>query len=176
MIIKDDRGNELLEIIAAGEETADALYGPITHCLAVIKIGSDYLLGWNRYRKDWEIFGGCREDNETLAECIKRECYEELGLQNADFAWIGLMHYHMAPGYFNPEWHEEYGGLYGISLSPEAMEAIDRNRMDKEEIEKLAFYGDIKEKEKIAPIDEKLFEYWGRGISLAPTPLTKTEL
>ena len=116
MIIKDDRGNELLEIISVEEEKADAKYEPINHCLAVVKVGSDYLLGWNKYRKDWEIFGGCRENNETLVECIKRECNEELGLKNVDFSYIGLMHYHMAPGYFNPEWHYEYGGLYGISL------------------------------------------------------------
>lgn len=160
MIIKDDRGNELLEMIRTGEETANTAYGPVTHCLAVVKVGSDYLLGWNRYRQDWEIFGGCRENEETLTECIKRECREELGLENVDFSWIGLMRYHMAPGYFHPEWHEEYGGLYGISLPPEAMQTINKNRTDKEEIEKLAFYKDVKGKERIALIDEKLLEYW----------------
>ena len=66
----------------------------------------------------------------------------------------------MAPGYFNPEWHYEYGGLYGISLPIEYMEVINKYRTDKEEVEKLAFYSDLKGKEKIAPIDEKLLEYW----------------
>lgn len=160
LIIKDDRGNELLEIISVEEEKADTKYEPINHCLAVVKIGSDYLLGWNRYRQDWEIFGGCREKNETLIECIKRECNEELGLKNVDFSFIGLMHYHMGPGYFNPEWHYEYGGLYGISLPFEYMEDINKYRRDTEEIEKLAFYSDLRGKEKIAPIDEKLLEYW----------------
>ena len=53
MIVRDDRGNELLEIISVEEEKADAKYEPINHCLAVVKVGSDYLLGWNKYRKDW---------------------------------------------------------------------------------------------------------------------------
>lgn len=164
MIVKDDRGNELLEIIRVAEEKADTTYEPINHCLAVVKVGSDYLLGWNRYRQDWEIFGGCREKNETLTECINRECSEELGLKNVDFSYIGLMHYHMAPGYFNPEWHYEYGALYGISLPIEYMADINKHRMDKEEVEKLAFYRDLRGKEKIAPIDEKLLEYWDNEI------------
>lgn len=100
LIVKDNNGNELLEIINIEEEKADTKYEPINHCLVVVKIGSDYLLGWNKYRQNWEIFGGCREKNETLIECIKRECHEELGLKNIDFSYIGLMYYHMAPLYF----------------------------------------------------------------------------
>ena len=79
MIVADARGNELLEIINISEENADKEYEPINHCLIVVKIGNDYLMGWNKWRKDWEIFGGCREDNETLRECIVRECEPTLG-------------------------------------------------------------------------------------------------
>lgn len=49
-----------------------------------MRVGDDYLMGWNKWRQDWEIFGGCREDNETLRECIMRECSEELGLTNVE--------------------------------------------------------------------------------------------
>lgn len=160
MIVKDNKGNELLEIIRIGEEKADAQYNPISHCLIVVKIGDEYLLGWNKWRQNWEIFGGCREDNESLRECIVRECNEELGLSDVDFEYLGLMYYKMAPGYFNPEWHYEYGGLYGITLPVEYLEIIEKHRTDKEEVEKLAFYNDVKGKEIIAPIDEKLLEYW----------------
>ena len=160
MIVADARGNELLEIINISEENADKEYEPINHCLIVVKIGNDYLMGWNKWRKDWEIFGGCREDNETLRECIVRECEEELGLKNLDFEYLGLMYYKMAPGYFNPEWHYEYGGLYGITLPEEYLQIIENYRTDKEEVERLAFYSEIKGKEELAPIDEKLLEYW----------------
>ena len=160
MIISDSKGNELLDIIRVDEENVDKQYEPINHCLAVVKIENDYLMGWNKWRQDWEIFGGCREDNESIRECIIRECNEELGIINVNFEYLGLMYYKMAPGYFNPEWHYEYGALYGITLSKEYLDVIEKYRTDKEEVERLAFYKDIKGKEKIAPIDEKLLEYW----------------
>jgi len=160
MIVVDAKGNELLEIINIEEQDADGQYAPINHCLAVVKVGNDYLMGWNKWRKNWEIFGGCREENETIRECIVRECAEELGIEDIDFEYLGLMHFKMAPGYFNPEWHYEYGGLYGVTLPEEYLDIIERYRTDKEEVEKLTFYKDVKGVEKIAAIDEKLLEYW----------------
>ena len=159
MLVKDSRGNELLEVIDVNEEEAMKHYAPVNHALLVVKIGEEYLLGFNRWRQDWEIFGGCMEEGETLRECIIREAKEELGLSNVEFTWLGLMHDKMAPGYFNPEWHEEYGGLYGVTLTKEQLAEIEKSREDKEEIEKLAFYGQIKN-ECVAPIDEKLLEFW----------------
>lgn len=162
MIIKDAKGNELLDVIDVAEEQAEEFYQPVNHCLAVVKIGNEYLMGWNHWRKDWEIFGGCKEDGENMRQCIIRECKEELGIENVEFTYLGLMHYHMAPGYFNPEWHEEYGGLYGITLPKEALSHIEKYREDKEEVEKLTFYSQIPKEEAIAAIDEKLLEYWER--------------
>lgn len=69
----------MLEIIDVEEKEAELLYHPVNHALAVVKVGNDYLLGWNHYREDWEIFGGCKEDGESIRDCIIRECYEELG-------------------------------------------------------------------------------------------------
>lgn len=160
MIVKDERGNELLEIIKVDEKEVDVKFSPVNHALVVVKIGDDYLMGWNTYRQDWEIFGGCRENNETIRECICRECKEELGIDDVEFDFIGLMHFKMAPGYFNPEWHYEYGGLYGVTLPLEYIDIINELRTDKEEVEKLSFYSEVKGKEKIAAIDEKLLEYW----------------
>lgn len=74
-----------------------------------------------------------------MRECIIRECEEELGITNVDFEYLGLLYYKMAPGYFNPEWHYEYGGLYGVTLSKEYLEIIEEYRTNKEEIGKLAF-------------------------------------
>ena len=44
VVIKDIKGNELLDILKPDEDKADAEYQPITHCLAVVKVGGDYLL------------------------------------------------------------------------------------------------------------------------------------
>ena len=160
MIVKDSAGNELLAVIDVPEELAEQQYSPVTHALLVVKIGEEYLLGWNKWRQDWEIFGGCKEEGETLRQCVEREAEEELGVSGAEYTYLGLMHYKMAPGYFNPEWHEEYGALYGVSFRPEMMKEIEAKRTDKEEIEKLTFYSQVKGKEKIAEIDEVLLGYW----------------
>ena len=159
MLVKDSRGNELLEVIDVSEEEAVKIYAPVNHALLVVKTGEEYLLGFNKWRQDWEIFGGCMEEGETLRECIIREAKEELGLSNIEFTWLGLMHDKMAPGYFNPEWHEEYGGLYGVTLTKEQLAEIEKCREDKEEIEKLAFYSQV-QNESVAPIDEKLLGFW----------------
>ena len=160
MIVKDDVGNELIDVINVKESEAENLYSPVTHSLAVVKIGNDYLMGWNHWRKNWEVFGGCREEEETMRECIIRECNEELGLSDVKFTFIGLMKYKMAPGYFSSEWHEEYGGLYGVSLSEDMIETIKSHRKDREEIEKLELYSNLQSSDRISIINEKLLEYW----------------
>ena len=50
------------------------MYNPVNHCPAVVKVGNEYLIVWNHWRKDWEIFGGCKEDGEDMRQCIIREC------------------------------------------------------------------------------------------------------
>lgn len=131
-------------------------YSPVTNALVVVKCGSRYLLGFNKWRKRFEIFGGCREENETLRECISRETMEELGLKNVNFEYFGLVHYNMAPSYFNKEWHEEYGALYGLIVPESSFVEIESSRIDRDEIERLAFYDEIKGKEYVAQIDEYL--------------------
>ena len=160
MLIKDAKGNELLEIIPVAEEQAAQLYAPVNHALVVVKIGGEYLMGWNKWRQDWEIFGGCMEAGESLRDCINREGFEELGLKDVTYTFLGLMKFHMAPGYFNPQWHVEYGGLYGITLPEERLKEIEQYRTDQEEVERLKFYSQIGSDEPIAKIDEFLLSYW----------------
>lgn len=160
MIIKDHKGNELVEIINIDEKMAMEQYAPVTHCLAVVMVGDDHLLGWNRWRKDWEIFGGCLEDGETMRECIVRECFEEIGLVDLPIEYIGLMHLNMVPDYFSAEHRVEYGGLYGIKLQPGDLQKIEQYRLDREEIERVALLRDIDANERIAEIDRELLNYY----------------
>lgn len=160
MIFRDDKGNELVEIIEIDERMAQQRYGPITHCLAVVKVSGDYLLGVNKWRKDWEIFGGCLEAGETMRQCVQRECLEEIGISDAQFQYIGLMELNMVPDYFSPKYRKEYGGLYGISLQEEDLRRIEQYRQDREEIEKVALLRDIGDDEKIAGIDRALLRYF----------------
>lgn len=52
MILKDDKGNEFIRVVRVAEKEANTRYRPITHCLAVVMIGDEYLLGWNKWRKN----------------------------------------------------------------------------------------------------------------------------
>lgn len=161
MILKDSKGNELVEIIDIDEALAMTAYAPVTHCLAVVMIGRDYLLGWNRWRKEWEIFGGCMESGETMREAIAREIMEEIGISDAHIDYIGLMHLNLVPDYFSTQRRREYGGLYGIKLQSGDLDKIERYRLDREEIEKVALLRDIGADEKIAEIDRELLSYYG---------------
>ena len=163
MIVKDENENELIDILKISENEIDS-YSPVSHALLIVKMGDDYLFGWNHFRNSWEIFGGCIEKNETSRECIVREANEELGLENTDFTFIGLIKYKMPPNYFNPERHIEYGGLYGITLPKSKLDAIRTHRKDKAEIERLSLYSDIHDKENISIIAEKLLEYWQQPV------------
>lgn len=158
-ILKDWDGNLFISITNEGEDKLSEC-PQLTHCLAVVKIENDYLLGWNKWRNRWEIFGGCIDKGETPRECIIRECYEELGIENADFEYLGMMKFLMMPDYFSSEERIEYGGLYGITIDGISLNEIYDQINDRDEIVKLAFYKDVKNREPIAPIDEKLLEYY----------------
>lgn len=158
-ICKDDNGNALLSI----ENMDEALLSQnslLTHCLAIVKIGKDYLLGWNNWRKRYEIFGGCIENGESARECINRECCEELGIQNVDMCYLGAMKLRLKPDYFSSDERIEYGGLYGVTIDDVGIDEIYKRIKDKDEITKIALYSQVKNRESIARIDEKLLEYY----------------
>ena len=159
-ICKDQDGNLLISVDEIDEEelSKDPL---LTHCLAVVKVGNDYLLNRNKWRNRYEIFGGCIEKGESARECIIRECFEELGFISSDVTYLGAMRFLLKPDYFSKNERIELGGLYGITL-PEAanLEDLYNRVVDQEEIASLALYSRIKGLEPIALIDEKLLEYY----------------
>ena len=158
-ICKDQDGNILVMI----EKMSEAVLSEsllFTHCLAVVKVGDEYLLGRNKWRNRYEIFGGCREKGESARDCIVRECNEELGFASAEITYIGTMKLLLRPDYFSKEEREELGGLYGISLPNTSLKEMYSRIKDKEEITELRFYSQVKGKEPISLIDEKLLEYY----------------
>lgn len=161
MIFKAKNGAEIIEKINIDETEALGKFPELNHALVVVKIENDYLLGWHKWRSDWETFGGRIEAGESLRECIVRESEEELGISNANFEYLGIVHYHMPPDYWVKEWHEEYGGLYGITLSGDAIQIIEEKRHDKDEIGEIGFYSELKARgENIDEINEKLLEFY----------------
>jgi 8-oxo-dGTP diphosphatase len=158
-ICKDYDGNLFISFEKNDEMELSA--NPLlTHCLAIVKTGEDYLLGWNKWRNRYEIFGGCIEKGETARDCIIRECNEELGLASFEIIYLGAMRFLMKPNYFSPNERIELGGLYGITLPDLNIDNVYKMIKDKEEIKKLALYSHVKNKEPISLIDEKLLEYF----------------
>ena len=89
-IFKDSDGNEFISFEQCDEACLSDC-PQLTHCLVIVKLGDDYLLGWNKWRKRYEIFGGCIDHGESARECIIREGREELGIQNREYEYLGLM-------------------------------------------------------------------------------------
>ena len=48
MLVKGEKGNNLLEIIPLDERQVDKLYSLVNHALGIVKMGEDYLLGWTK--------------------------------------------------------------------------------------------------------------------------------
>ncbi len=159
MLAVDQAGNKLLDFIKITEEDATSRFSQVSVCLLVVKIGEDYLMGFNHWRKCWEIFGGCPEEGETMREAMVREAKEELGI-DCEPQWLGLAHFEMQPDYFSNEVREEYGAIFGVSLSEEYLEQIEKMRIDREEIEKIALLGEISSGEEIRELDRKLTEFY----------------
>lgn len=159
MLAVDQAGNKLLDFIKITEEDAALQFSQVSVCLLVVKIGEDYLMGFNHWRKCWEIFGGCPEEGETMREAMVREAKEELGI-DCEPQWLGLAHFEMQPDYFSNEVREEYGAIFGVSLSEEYLEQIEKMRIDREEIEKIALLGEISSGEEIRELDRKLTEFY----------------
>ena len=159
MILQDQDGNILVSIDQMDE--AALSHDPrFTHCLAVIKVGNEYLMGKNKWRNRYEVFGGCAEKGETARACILRECHEELGLSISDITYLGAMKLLLKPDYFSKDERVELGGLYGITLPDMSLDDIYGMIHDKEEIAALDWYSHIKDNETIALIDEKLLGYY----------------
>jgi 8-oxo-dGTP diphosphatase len=70
------------------------------------------------------------------------------------------MHFEMQPDYFSDAVREEYGAIFGVSLPEEALELIEKQRIDREEIEKIALLKEISSEEEIRALDRKLLEFW----------------
>mgnify|MGYP000544312368 FL=1 len=159
MLAIDQSGNKLLEFVKISEEDAALQFSPITVCLIVVKIGKDYLMGFYHWRNGWEFFGGCPEKGETMREAMIRETKEELGIDCVP-EWLGLAHFEMQPDYFSYVEREEYGAIFGVSLGEEYLEQIEKLRIDREEIEKIALLGEISSDEEIRELDRKLTEFY----------------
>ena len=88
-----------------------------------------------------------------------REAKEEIGIE-CNPEWLGIARFEMQPDYFSDTVREEYGAIFGVSLPEESLELIEKQRIDREEIEKIALLKEISSEEEIRALDRKLLEYY----------------
>lgn len=76
-IASNHQGYQLLAIVRGDEDDLERQCTPITTALVVAECGGRFLLGFNRYRNQWEAPAGRIEPGETARACAGRELYEE---------------------------------------------------------------------------------------------------
>lgn len=89
MIIENKCGYKLLEYISCSEEDI-VNYNNVTSAGAVVNIGGNYLIGFNNWRKQWEIPAGRIEKGESARQATIRELYEETHQNIDNMQFMGL--------------------------------------------------------------------------------------
>jgi 8-oxo-dGTP diphosphatase len=76
MLAQNKSGWTLLEYLNILEKDI-SMYENVTGSYAIIIVGDKLLVGYNGWRKQWEIPAGGIEENETPRQAAIRELYEE---------------------------------------------------------------------------------------------------
>ena len=97
MLAKTKNGWKLLEYINIAEEDIEK-YRNVTGAYAILRIGDKYVIGYNKFRKQWEFPAGGIDEGETAREAAIRELYEETHQINEMLEFKGLFKVEDAKG------------------------------------------------------------------------------
>lgn len=89
MIIKNKCGYELLEYIPCNEKEI-INYENVTGAGIVVKVNDEFLIGFNNWRKQWEIPAGGIEKGESARQAAIRELFEETHQKVENIEFKGL--------------------------------------------------------------------------------------
>lgn len=110
MTVTNKSGWTLLEYINTAEKDIDK-YENVTGSYAIIQVGGRLLIGYNRYRKQWECPAGGIEKGESPRQAAIRELYEETHQTQTELDFKGLFKVRDAKGVV------KYQAVYAGSLS-----------------------------------------------------------
>ena len=112
MIAKNKSGWVLHEHIKITENEISE-YPNVTGAYAIVKIHDKYLIGYNRWRGQWEFPAGGIEEGESARQAAIRELFEETHQSGVELEFRGLFKCQMAHcGRYIPHFD------FGEKLSP----------------------------------------------------------
>lgn len=89
MLAKNKSGWILMEHLTIKEEEI-ADYDNVTGAFAIMEVDGLFLIGYNKWRKQWEFPAGGIEPGETAREAATRELLEETHQRNSKLDFKGL--------------------------------------------------------------------------------------
>ncbi len=88
-IAKNKSGWNLLEYVDIGEDDISR-YQNVTGSYAIIRMKGKFLVGFNKWRKQWEFPASGIDDGETARQAAIRELYEETHQKQTELDFRGL--------------------------------------------------------------------------------------
>lgn len=89
MLAKNKSGWLLLEHLNIKEEEISN-YDNVTGAFAIVEVDGQFLIGYNKWRQQWEFCGGGIEAGETAREAAVRELFEETHQRAKELVFKGI--------------------------------------------------------------------------------------
>ena len=89
MLAKNKSGWILLEHLNIKEKEIGN-YENVTGAFAIVTVDGQYLIGYNKWRQQWEFCGGGIESGETAREAAMRELFEETHQRATELEFKGI--------------------------------------------------------------------------------------
>lgn len=97
MLARNRSGWTLLEYVDIEEKELEQ-YENVTGAYAILKVGDQYVVGYNGWRQQWEFPAGGIEKGETARAAAIRELFEETHQKNEELEFRGLFQVKDAKG------------------------------------------------------------------------------